>query len=406
MKKVLIFSLAYYPRFVSGAEVAIKEITDRISPEDIEFHLITLRFDSNLPKVERVGNVTVHRIGFARPNPTFEELKKMPLHINKPLFQFLAAWKAFTLHRTHRFDATWAMMAHAAGVPAAIFKIFHPRVPYILTLQEGDPIEHIERTMHPVWPLFTRAFTKADVVQAISGYLAQWARDRHFEGPLEVVPNGASLTSSQDYPEAELAELRQSLNMKEDEVFLVSVGRLSHQKAQDIVIRALPLLPSNIRYIMVGEGPDKEMLESLARELGVADRITFTGKVDRTMTAKYRKISAAFVMPSRSEGQGISFLSTLASGTPLVTTQEGGIADFLFDAKRNPEQPTTGWAVDKDNPQQIADAVTYILSHPDEVKAVTDNARALAIEKYDWENIAKNMRTNVFGRALGDSLHS
>ena len=64
VKKILIFSLAYYPNFVGGAEVAIKEITDRISPEDFEFHMITLRFDSRLPKTEKIGNIFVHRIGF------------------------------------------------------------------------------------------------------------------------------------------------------------------------------------------------------------------------------------------------------------------------------------------------------------------------------------------------------
>ena len=59
MKKILIFSLAYFPH-VGGAEIAIKEITDRI--DDIEFHLITLRFE-NEQQEERMGNVLVHRIG-------------------------------------------------------------------------------------------------------------------------------------------------------------------------------------------------------------------------------------------------------------------------------------------------------------------------------------------------------
>ena len=64
MKRILIFSLAYYPSFVSGAEAAIKEITDRIDPSDIEFHLITLLFDTNALREERIGNVSVHRVGF------------------------------------------------------------------------------------------------------------------------------------------------------------------------------------------------------------------------------------------------------------------------------------------------------------------------------------------------------
>ena len=63
MRKILVFSLAYYPRFVGGAEVAIKEIIDRISPTDITFHLITLWLDRNDSKEEQIGNVTVHRVG-------------------------------------------------------------------------------------------------------------------------------------------------------------------------------------------------------------------------------------------------------------------------------------------------------------------------------------------------------
>jgi hypothetical protein len=134
MKKVLIFSLAYFPKHVGGAEVAIKEITDRIDPQDIEFHMVCLRFDSTLPAVEQVGNVLVHRIGFTTKNPSMGDLKKYPLALNKYLFQFLAAWKAARLHARYQYDGTWAMMAHSCGVPAAIFKLFYPQVPYILTL--------------------------------------------------------------------------------------------------------------------------------------------------------------------------------------------------------------------------------------------------------------------------------
>ena len=62
-KKILTFSLSYYPRSVGGAEMAIK-ITDRLDESEIEFHMVTLRFDSALPRVEKVGNVLVQRIGF------------------------------------------------------------------------------------------------------------------------------------------------------------------------------------------------------------------------------------------------------------------------------------------------------------------------------------------------------
>lgn len=398
MKKILIFSLAYYPDAVGGAEVAIKEITDRIQKEDAEFHMVTLRYDSTLPKTEKIGNVLVHRIGFAKNKPGIEDLKKFPLHYNKYLYQFLAAYKAIILHRKYKYDVIWAMMAHSCGIPAGIFKTFYPKVKYALTLQEGDPTEHIERLMKPVWPLFSRAFTKADVIQPISSYLKQWAINRGFKGEAEIIPNGFSPASfSENDSLLEINELKEKMGKKDNDIYLVTVSRLVHKNAVDDVIKALPLLPENISFIVVGGGPDEELLKNLAKEFKVDNRVRFVGQVDRTETAKYRKISDIFIRPSRSEGMGNSFVSTMVAKLPIITTQEGGIVDFLFDAKRNPDKPTTGWAVDKDSPEQIAVAVKDIIAHPEQVKKVVDNAYKLAFENYNWDNIARDMQVKIFG---------
>jgi len=400
-KRVLIFSLTYYPSFVSGAEAAIKEITDRISPEEIEFHLITLRFDKELPKEEKIGNITVHRIGFVGTKPTFEDLGKWPLKVNKPLFQFYAAWTACQLHRKLKFDAIWALMAHSSGVPAALFKLCNPRVPYLLTLQEGDPIEHIEHVMKPLWPLFTRAFTQATIVQAISTYLADWAKKRGFKGPLEIIHNGANPRDvHQNVSVEEIEKAKQAIHKQPTEVILMNTARLVHQKGHDTVIHALPSLPKNIRLVLVGDGPDEKMLKDLAKELHVEDRVTFTGRVDRSQVTAYRKAADIFVGPSRTEGLGNAFLSAMASELPVVASQSGGITEFLFDAQRNPDKAPTGWAVEPDKPEQIVEAIGYILSHPDEVRQTTENARALILKSYDWDAIAKDMKTRVFDRLL------
>ncbi len=396
-KKVLIFSLAYYPRFVGGAEMAIKEITDRLVGGDIEFHLITLRFDSELPKVEQVGNVLVHRIGFVRPHPSIADLNTYPLRFNKHVFQFSAAWKALMLHRKYRYDAIWAMMAHSSGIPAVIFKLIHPRVPYILTLQEGDRLEKIERLMVPLWPLFTRVFKRADVIQVISTFLGKWARRRGFTGRLEVVPNGVDVKhfSRREVP-AVLDALKDSLGKRMGDVFLVTTSRLVRKNGIDVVIKALPLLPAHVRFIVVGDGPDDLSLKRLARESGVAERVRFVGEVANSEIPSYLHVCDIFVRPSRSEGFGSSFVEAFAAGIPVIATQEGGISDFLFDEKRNPDQPITGWAVDTDSPEQVAEAVKDIMEHPEKMRAVVATARALAAEKYDWNTVAHDMREKVF----------
>lgn len=394
MKKVLILSLAYYP-YVGGAEVAIKEITDRIP--DIEFHMITVGFNSALPKKEKIGNVLVHRIGFSKRDPSMADLKRFPLNLNKPLFQFLAAVKALQLHAKHHYDFLWAMMAHATGVPAAIFKICHKNVRYILTLQEGDPISYIEKKMKPVWWFFTRAFTSADVVQAISTFLGHWARARGFKGQLEIIPNAVTTTQfCKEYPEAELSALKEELGKKEGDVFLITTSRLVYKNAVDDVIVALAELPPNINFLVLGAGPDEISLKKLADDNGVTERVKFLGLIDQKEIPKYLKVSDIFIRPSRSEGMGNSFVEAMAAGLPVVATQEGGISDFLFDEKRNPGHQTTGWAVDVDSPTQIAQMVTEILSNPEKVKKVKETAKALVLEKYDWEVVASDMRRKIF----------
>src|SRR4051812_3880793 len=124
-KRILIFSFAYHP-VSGGAEVAVKQITDRI--DDIEFDMITLRFDKAHPDVEQIGNVHVYRIDSS-----------------KLLFPMEASMFGKKLHGEKPYDAIWSIMAAYAGFASLFFKFSFPRVPYILTLQEGDPIEYIKR---------------------------------------------------------------------------------------------------------------------------------------------------------------------------------------------------------------------------------------------------------------------
>lgn len=402
MKRILVFSLAYYPNLVGGAEVAIKEITDRISAEEIEFHMVTLRFDSGLPKTEKIGNVTVHRIGFSRVSPTVADLQRFPLFLNKYWYQFAAAFAAARLHRKYRFDGIWAMMAHSCGVPAALFKLANPKVPYVLELQEGDPPEHIERLMRPVWPLFSRAFTQATVISVISNFLGDWARRRGFKGDVVLVPNAVDGKHfSQTYPETVIAEKRRAIGKRPGDVFLVTTSRLVRKNAVDDVIRALPLLPPNVHFVIYGIGPDEALLKELARKENVESRAHFMGQISHDEMPLALKACDIFIRPSRSEGMGNSFIEAMAAGLPVVATQEGGIADFLFDAKRNPGKPTTGWAVEKDSPGQIAGAVKDIIAHPEEVARVTATAKKMALEKYDWNLIAVQMKA-LFDRVFKD----
>lgn len=403
-KRILIFSLAYYPKHVGGAEVAIKEITDRIDPKEIKFDMVCLCFDSTLPKTETLGNVTVHRIGFTTKNPTMTDIRKFPLHLNKLFFQFLAAWKAHKLHKKNHYDAIWAMMAHSCGVPAAIFKLVHPNVPYLLTLQEGDPPEYIQKKMRPLYPLFKRAFTKADFVQTISTFLANWARRMGYVGPLEVVPNAANTKHfSQQYPQSELDALKKKLGKKDGDIFIITTSRLVPKNGIGDVIESLKFLPENFKFLILGIGHLEHEFKLLTTNYGLQTRVLFLGQVDHKEMPKYLNISDIFTRPSLSEGMGISFVEAMAAGLPVVATQEGGIADFLFDPDRNPDKPPTGLAVNPRDPEGLARQFKLFTENKKLRDEIVKNARELAFTKYDWDKISRDMKERVFYPLLAKS---
>jgi len=372
MKRVLIFSLAYYPH-VGGAEIALKEITDRIS--DIEFHMVTMRFSPAEAREEKNGNVFVHRIGPPAGGSAS--------YLSKILFIPHAALAARALHQKQPFNGAWAMMSYML-FPIVLLRIIGLRNPYLLTLQEGDPWEHMFKRWFilPFRPLLSVGFKNASAVQAISTYLAQWAKKMGYQGEVAIIPNGVDVTR--------FSNVQHTVS---NTTTLVTTSRLVHKNAVDIVIRALKLLPDTVRFLIYGTGPDEKKLKMLAKNLGVEGRVLFNGYIEHSELPQIFSTCDIFIRPSRSEGMGNSFIEAMAAGLPVIATQEGGIADFLFDAKLNPDKPTTGWAVDRDSPEQIAEAVQDILAHPDQITRVTANAKKLVSENYDWNLISAQMRT-------------
>ena len=394
-KRVLIFSLVYYPNFHGGAEPAIKEISDRIQPGDIEFHMITGRWNSKIPKVERYGNILVHRIGFGLPDPSFVDYSnKFKLRLNKYYFQIFAAIKAIQLHSKYKYDGIWAMMALSAGIPAALFKMVHSQVPYVLTLQEGTSVEHNMRSMKPAWPLFKRVFSSATVIQVIADYLTDWARKMDYKGDVVLVRNGANPRDlHEDYTQAEVGEMKLELGEREGEIFLVNNSRLEYQKHFDTAIKALQHLPKHIKLVIVGDGTDEPMLRNLVHKLKLRDRVIFTGRVDRNVVTLYRKACDIFLAPSRSEGLGLAFISALASRLPLVTSGVDGIGDYAVDGE-------TAWIVPPEDPIAIAEKIMEVINNPEKAQSMSARARKLVEEEYDWDKIATTMKQRVFDKVL------
>jgi glycosyltransferase involved in cell wall biosynthesis len=393
-KRVLIFSLAYCP-FVGGAELAVKEITDRVPSKEITFHMITLRFDRRLPRVEKIGNIMVYRVGFSKEDPSPQELLRFPMYLTKIAYPLVAFYKAMVLHRKYRYDAVWSLMAYA-GFPAVLFKLLYRNIPLALTLQEGDSVSHMTKRLRIrlVFPLYRMVFMKARVVQAISAYLAQFARSMGARCPIEVIPNGVDLERFRfSLPDSQKTKLRRQLGIEDTDKVLITASRLVKKNALDVVIDAMRYLPNEVKFLILGAGPLKEALQRRTLDYKLQTRIKFLGHVAPAKLPEYLQVADVFVRPSRSEGMGSAFIEAMAVGVPVVATAVGGIVDFLRDKD-------TGMFCHVDDPEHLAKVVKILLTDDTLRSHIIRNARELVREKYDWNIIVRSVREKVFGRLL------
>lgn len=386
-KRILIFSLAYYPRFVGGAEVAVKEITDRLGA-DFEFDMVTLKKHS--PSFERIGNVNVYRVGWKWFGKNTKSSDFFPL--SKYSFPFFALFKANSLNRTRNYDLIWSIMANYAGFGALFFKMLHPKVPFVLTLQEGDPIEYIKKRVGVLYPVFKKIFTSADIIQTISYYLADFARSMGYRRDIKVVANGVDIKHfSQRLTEEEILALKNQYKKKDNEVFLITTSRLVIKNAVDDIISSLKFLPDNIKLLIIGTGREEGNLKELVSKLNLLNRVYFVGFVPHKDLPKYLAISDIFIRPSLSEGFGNSFVEAMAAEVPVIATPVGGIVDFLFDPDMNSDKRPTGLFCEVRNPKSIADQVKKYLENPALREQIIIESKKMVNEKYDWDLIANKM---------------
>ncbi len=385
MRKVLIFSLVYYPRFIGGAEVAVKEITDRIPSSEIEFHMITLR--KHAASEEKIGNVMVHRVGLPWFGKNTKSSRIFPL--SKLLYIPFAAIKAISLYKKHHYDVVWSIMASYGGFAAVIVKFFYPRIPLLLTIQEGD---HFERRQGFLKPFFKKIFTSASQIQVISNYLADWSKKMGAKCPIEVIPNGVDYEKfSSPITSEKKEEIRIICKFKKDDFVLVTSSRLVHKNAIDVVIKAVSQFPEKYKFLILGVGPDKGELLNQVNNLKLQDRIIFKGFVPHDVLPEYLQASDVFIRPSRTEGLGNSFIEAMAAGIPVIATPVGGIPDFLVDGE-------TGLFCEVDNPESIVQKAEKLIEDKELREYIVKNAQKMVKDKYDWKSVAEKME-KIFNMA-------
>lgn len=369
MSKIIIFSTTYFP-LVGGAEVAMKEVTDRLMGR--ELHLVCAKIQPGLKRTEKIGNVTVHRCGFGRPSDKF-------------ILPIIGVMRALRIAKAKDVDCIWSLMASYGGFTALAYTWFRPEAKLLLTLQEGDPLEHYANRAGRLQFLHEKVFKRADSVQAISKFLGEWAIKMGFKGKPEIIPNGVDIERfTRRMPDGMRMEMRKRFGFEETDTVLVTASRLSLKNGVDDLIRSLSFLPKNHKVLIAGDGEDKDKLRVLTEHKGLMDRVVFLGSRTHDELPGILQSADIFVRASLSEGLGNSFLEAMACGLPVIGTPVGGIPDFLVDGE-------TGVFCRPRDPNSIATAVKRMQGEIGLKEKITSQGLALVKERYGWDGIVRRI---------------
>jgi phosphatidylinositol alpha-1,6-mannosyltransferase len=168
---------------------------------------------------------------------------------------------------------------------------------------------------------------------------------------------------------------------------------LQRRKGFDNVIRALPLLRQqgiDAHYVVIGIGEDREYLEGLARESGVADRLHLLGHVSYEDLPRWYAACNLFAMPNRdidgdTEGFGLVFLEAAAAAKPALAGTAGGTGSAVVDG-------ITGLRVDGERIDAIAQGLARLLSDPEAAERMGQNGRARVLDNFTHQRRVDQLR--------------
>lgn len=206
-----------------------------------------------------------------------------------------------------------------------------------------------------------------------------------------VVPTGTNL---EPYLDADGKSLRQEKGWQ-DETILISVGRLAAEKNWETLLQAFAKVYSehpDVRLILIGDGPARESLQTLATELGIAERVTFTGSLPFEEVPAYLKAADVFSFASITETQGLVTIEAMAAGLPVVSVDGSGTRDIVEHGKQ-------GFLVENDA-DALANGLNQLLSDPGQMKRFRHNALKKA-KTFDVNLLSKQM-ISVYEQAIQD----
>jgi N-acetyl-alpha-D-glucosaminyl L-malate synthase BshA len=371
-----------------------------LAKTNVEVYIIAPHADK-LKKMETLDGVHVHRFQYMYPSgfqslayfPGIpENIKKYHNKVQVMPFALSMANKLLGIVRKHDIDVINAHWAIPSGAIAVLAKKLH-KLPVVTKIYGADL--NIIKYRYPMFkPLLKKVIVDSDTVIANSEYTRSVACEmlKMEKTAIKVIPDGVDVNYFK--PHEDEKHLKARFNL-EGNYIVLSCGRMVERKGFEYLVRAMPNVVTqipNVKLILVGDGPERPGLESLASALGIANHVVFAGKVSDGELPTYYSLCDMFVLPAiidsdgDTEGLGLVVVEAMASGKPVIASNVGGIPTIL------PGSGEYGYLVRQKDISELSTQIIRLLSDESLRKKFGGNARIVAENKFSWEAIAQQYR--------------
>ncbi|MFO7154140.1 MAG: glycosyltransferase family 4 protein [Caldicoprobacter oshimai] len=294
------------------------------------------------------------------------------------------------IYEDFRFDVIHAHVALPDGY-AAMLLSQELKKPFIVTIH-GQDLQHTIYKNQGCRRSVEKVFKSANMIITVSGKLKRIGETEiGFPDKIRVINNGINKKKIEG-----IALLARDTSNRRDEKIILSVSNLIKTKGIDFNLHALSrLLPKypDVKYLVIGDGPEKESLLNLSKELGIDEHVEFMGKRPNDEVIKYMYNADIFSLPSWSEGFGIVYLEAMACGKPVIACQGEGIEDVI-------QHGETGFLVRPKDVDSLVEVLELLLDNPQRALDVGKKAQKHVMKNYTWEEVALKI-VSVYQEVVG-----
>lgn len=383
--KVLIFSWEYPPHMVGGLGQHVFDLSRFLARKQIAVHIITPRVKGS-PDYQADNGVYIHRVG----SPAKDEgnFKSWTFTFNseaiREAVRISASIGGFDIVHAH----DW-LVAYAGRSVAKIFEI--PLVTTIHATEHGRNLGLHNRMQNEINEIEKNLALEAQKIICCSEYMKEEICSLFgtSKGNVKIIPNGVDPDLFINLPD------KPKFKIADNDKVVFFIGRLVPEKGVWHLIKAFPQVLYKVpdaKLYIGGKGPMKYTLDKLALELDIADRIFYTGFLKEDMrNYLYHKAKVA-VFPSLYEPFGIVALEAMATNTPVIVGDVGGLAEIVQDG-------VNGLKVKAGSIDELAKAIIKLLSDADVASSLVQNGCNTIKNIYSWDAIAEST-IDVYQQAL------